>query len=149
MARHGENIRKRSDGRWEGRYIIYLPGKGKQQKSVYGKTYSEVKKKKIQALDSANCLSSYSIHPKNITGKKVILFGNVADEWLTKIEITKKPSTYIKYLYIYNTYLKKLLSEYPLNNLDSDYFQNILARETAGCSESIQKKVFTPLFPAH
>ena len=143
MARHGENIRKRSDGRWEGRYIIYLPGKGKQQKSVYGKTYSEVKKKKIQALDSANCLSSYSIHPKNITGKKVILFGNVADEWLTKIEITKKPSTYIKYLYIYNTYLKKLLSEYPLNNLDSDYFQNILARETAGCSESIQKSIYS------
>ena len=23
MARHGENIRKRKDGRWEGRYLVY------------------------------------------------------------------------------------------------------------------------------
>lgn len=23
MARHGENIRKRKDGRWEGRYQVY------------------------------------------------------------------------------------------------------------------------------
>lgn len=46
MAKRGDNIRKRKDGRWEGRYkkgravdgcIIYG--------SVYGKTYKEVKEK--------------------------------------------------------------------------------------------------------
>lgn len=50
MPRRGENIRKRKDGRWEGRYIknydIY--GKAKYV-SVYGKSYLEVKQKLITA----------------------------------------------------------------------------------------------------
>lgn len=46
MARHGENIRKRKDGRWEGRYPLYSQEKGKQiYRSVYGKSYEEAKKK--------------------------------------------------------------------------------------------------------
>lgn len=46
MARHGENIRKRKDGRWEGRYLVYREEKGKQvYRSVYGRTYEEVKEK--------------------------------------------------------------------------------------------------------
>lgn len=46
MPRKGENIRKRKDGRWEGRYK-----KGRNEKgtiiygSVYGKTYREVREK--------------------------------------------------------------------------------------------------------
>lgn len=39
-------IRKRSDGKWEGRITIEYDAKGKQvQKSFYGKTKTEVKKK--------------------------------------------------------------------------------------------------------
>ena len=30
MARHGENIRKRKDGRWEGRYLTYSKEKGRK-----------------------------------------------------------------------------------------------------------------------
>ena len=32
MARHGENIRKRKDGRWEGRYPVYSEEKGKKMR---------------------------------------------------------------------------------------------------------------------
>ena len=45
MARRGENIRKRKDGRWEGRYI-----KGRKPDHtaiwgyIYGRTYATVKK---------------------------------------------------------------------------------------------------------
>ena len=51
MSKKGENIRRRKDGRWEGRYkrgrkengeIIYG--------SVYGKTYREVKEKMRVAM---------------------------------------------------------------------------------------------------
>ena len=49
MARKGENIYFRKDGRWEGRYI---KGRGMDGKakfgSVYGKQYSEVKRKLLQ-----------------------------------------------------------------------------------------------------
>lgn len=143
MPRHGENIRKRTDGRWEGRYIISLPGKGKQQKSVYGKTYSEVKRKRGLALEAASCPISNSTRPKNVSEKKELLFGDVVNEWLSKIESAKKPSTYIKYRHIYNTYLENILLEYPLSDLDADHFQNILAAQTADCSESIQKSIYS------
>lgn len=46
MARKGENIYKRKDGRWEGRYPgIKLPDGRKKYSSVYGRTYREVKEK--------------------------------------------------------------------------------------------------------
>ena len=46
MARKGENIYKRKDGRWEGRYHKINMADGRQKyASVYGKTYKEVKEK--------------------------------------------------------------------------------------------------------
>ena len=46
MPRRGENIHKRKDGRWEGRYIKNYDKNGKAQYgSVYSKSYLEVKKK--------------------------------------------------------------------------------------------------------
>ena len=42
MGRHGENIRKRADGRWEARYIQYYDSRGKAvYRYIYGKTYAD------------------------------------------------------------------------------------------------------------
>lgn len=50
MARHGENIRKRADGRWEGRYKTWDEHRGREfYRSVYGRTYEEVKEKMSRA----------------------------------------------------------------------------------------------------
>ena len=44
MARRGENIYHRKDGRWEGRYIRYRTSDGKAVYGyVYASTYSDVK----------------------------------------------------------------------------------------------------------
>jgi len=44
MARRGENIYKRKDGRWEGRYKAGYDENGRTKyRSVYGKTYQAVK----------------------------------------------------------------------------------------------------------
>ena len=52
MARHGENIRKRKDGRWEGRYLVYSEAKGRTiYRSVYGSSYEEIRKK----LEAEKC----------------------------------------------------------------------------------------------
>ena len=49
MARRGENIHKRKDGRWEGRYIKARTSEGKIQWGyVYGAVYAEVKQVLIQ-----------------------------------------------------------------------------------------------------
>lgn len=45
MPRKGENIYKRKDGRWEGRYIkSYINGKAKYG-YIYAKSYKEAKEK--------------------------------------------------------------------------------------------------------
>lgn len=46
MPRKGENIYKRKDGRWEGRYLKSRSPSGKAQYGyIYAKTYREVKEK--------------------------------------------------------------------------------------------------------
>ena len=53
------NIRKRKDGRWEGRYTAgYDPATGKRIiKNVLGKTQAEVKEKLALAIDSTKAVS--------------------------------------------------------------------------------------------
>lgn len=46
MARRGENIFKRKDGRWEARVLEYRENGSKAYRSLYGKSYTEVKAKK-------------------------------------------------------------------------------------------------------
>ena len=51
MSKKGENIRKRKDGRWEGRYIKGYTEDGKAiYGSVYGKSYKETCEKKQLAV---------------------------------------------------------------------------------------------------
>ena len=57
MARRGENIHKRKDGRWEGRYIKARTPEGKIQWGyVYGMVYAEVKRVLIQKKAEAKML---------------------------------------------------------------------------------------------
>lgn len=47
MAKKGENITKRKDGRWEARVIKGYNNDGKAlYKYIYAKTYTEVRKKR-------------------------------------------------------------------------------------------------------
>ena len=51
MPRKGENIYKRKDGRWEGRYIKARSQTGKAVYGyVYAPTYKEAKRKRSQAV---------------------------------------------------------------------------------------------------
>ncbi len=108
MARHGENIRKRKDGRWEGRYPVYSEEMGKKRyHSVYGRTYEEAKEKlttkKIQATGVERKSSDPSVHQ---AGKRTLMFTCEAENWLCNIKKSRKPSTYAKYSLIYQKYLK-------------------------------------------
>lgn len=50
LARRGENIYKRADGRWEGRYIAARHPDGRAKYvSVYGRSYADVKQKLLTA----------------------------------------------------------------------------------------------------
>ena len=83
MPRKGENIYKRKDGRWEGRYRIGV----KKYRSVYGKTYQSVKER-LMALKAApaTCISSGKLTVKELF-----------EEWLSAVKLKVKQSTYANY----------------------------------------------------
>lgn len=102
MPKHGTNIRKRMDGRWEGRYRIVQDGHSSKYKSVYGKTCREVKEKleniKQLALESDVEMSD----SRGISGN----FATVSCRWLENIKATRKYSTYIKYRGLYERHIR-------------------------------------------
>lgn len=72
MARRGENIHKRRDGRWEARIQIVSHNGKSTYHSVYGKTYSEVKEKKKSILK----IRTKHRHPEiKITFETILICG--------------------------------------------------------------------------
>lgn len=88
MARRGENIYKRKDGRWEGRYKFGYNDSGKAKyRSVYGHSYAEVRSK--LAPLKASVTAPYAAC--RLTVKELF------DEWLSAVKLRVKPSTYANY----------------------------------------------------
>lgn len=83
MARKGENIYKRKDGRYEGRYIkdYDLQGKGIIG-YVYGKTYKEAKEKLLIA--KAKVKERYNKPPSEMLAKDWF------EKWLSNEKIKIK-----------------------------------------------------------
>lgn len=123
MARHGENIRKRKDGRWEGRYPVYDAKKEKQVYcSVYGRTYEEVREKLTL---KKNLLKNQS-NEKIINGyrtqiSKEIIFTELAQDWLMQVKKKRKHSTYIKYSLVYQKHIEKMFENVLLSEM-TDFF---------------------------
>ena len=77
MPRKGENIYKRKDGRWEGRFIRQKISGIAKYSYVYGKSYSEVKKK--LELKKTQCYQRTNV--QSFIGQD-ILFKDICILWL-------------------------------------------------------------------
>lgn len=133
MARRGENIRKRKDGRWEGRYS-YIVGDRKITKSVYASTYHDVKLKLTEAK-----ISNQQRYDKPLENTEVCL-SIIASQWLNNIKDNRKPSTYAKYRSIYNKYLYDLSNE-PLKNINAEYIDKSIFVKQHIESFSLRKSI--------
>ena len=110
MARKGENIRKRKDGRWEGRYKKGRKPNGKiDYGSVYGKTYAEVKEKLqiMKALYNRN----------DVVVTKDMMFGDILSLWLANNRIKNKGATETKYLNLIETHILPELGGLKMSQL--------------------------------
>lgn len=113
MSRRGENIRKRSDGRWEARFYITDSDTGqKKYKSVYAKTYADVKAKLIEVkyklekeAQNTQKEAPRSVYPPASAAGENVPIIMIASEWLMEVSKYKKHSSYIKYKGIYDKYL--------------------------------------------
>lgn len=112
MPRKGENIYKRKDGRWEGRYIRdRINGKAKYG-YVFAHSYKEVKIKltdaKVRLISNASSVSEIT------SGLVICSFSRVSDEWIQANKSQWKESSNVKYINILNNHL---LPEFGQRNI--------------------------------
>ncbi len=112
MAKRGDNIHKRTDGRWEGRYKKGINSNGSiKYGSVYGKSYREVKDK----LSTAICIPyEDENHLKN-----EITFGEILHLWMENNRIRLKGGTINKYQQIIDTQIIKELGNVKISEINS------------------------------
>lgn len=110
MPRTGENIYKRKDGRWEGRYIKERQPSGKAIYGyVYACSYKEVKAKLNLAV-SGQVLPS----KRSTTGSN---FSDLSEQWLKSQKVRVKESTYNKYRNLLQKYILPYLGNLSLQEL--------------------------------
>ena len=99
MPRKGENIYKRKDGRWEGRYIKKYNFNNKAVYGyVYGHSYTEVKTKLNEAKSNG-----VNKNNSNIKNSKTLEY--YSTKWLDENNSRFKQSTYVKYVNIVHNHL--------------------------------------------
>lgn len=105
MSKRGENIRKRKDGRWEARILDDTRNK---YKSIYAKSYSEIKEK-VRSI--GNVKSREKSH-RNIALK------DLCKEWLNYTEIRAKQSTVAKYTHTINRHIIPQLGDLKVSEIE-------------------------------
>lgn len=121
MSRKGENIYKRKDGRWEGRYIKSRTCSGKIIYGyVYAKTYREAKEKLRENTPSSFTMPTIVSMP---TITKINTFSSVALEWFESIKSQSKESTQNKYHNMLINYILPLYGEQTMDKITYDFIE--------------------------
>ena len=148
MPRKGENIYKRKDGRWEGRYIKGRSPDGKAiYRSVYGKTYRNAKEKLQSGVLYCKISEQDDYVPSNLVTPEGVdercNFGSVAQDWLSSIQLQVKGSTYMKYRNLLQSYIMPSFQNSPLYSLTEEDLRcqcNTLLTEGGSEQEGLSSK---------
>lgn len=119
MPKKGENIYKRKDGRWEGRYIKSRTFTGKIVYGyVYAKTYREAKSKlREKSISYVSSQHMVSLKDSN-------LFSAVALDWFENIKSQTKESTKNKYHNMLSSYILPAYGEKTLDSITYDFIES-------------------------
>ncbi len=143
MPRRGENIHKRKDGRWEGRYVKQRDLSGKATYgSVYAKSYLEVKRK----LTEINCMVQNNTLPAE---RKRVTFREILYLWLENNRIKLKPQTYADYNYMIESHIIPDIGSITITMIDAKFINALLLQKSingrldgkGGLSASYIKKI--------
>lgn len=120
VSKRGENIYKRKDKRWEGRYRKGRTIDGRiQYGSIYGDTYQEVKEK----------LYPYKIKYQTIIqlqGVGSVPLSEWVGVWLAEFQSKWKPATYANYHHKLTKYVLTKIGNQPLNTLTQESLQQLI-----------------------
>lgn len=150
MARRGENIYKRKDGRWEGRYAKDHIGGKVRYGYIYARTYKEVKarlSKVLKTIDEPEGKSLYidSEYPEKLSSES---FSALAEEWFTLLEAQLKESSIVKYTNILNSYLLPVFRQKQIVDITRDdiiEFSKILLAEGGVKKEGLSPKTVSDI----
>lgn len=118
MPKHGENIRKRKDGRWEG---CFIKGRKADRTAIwgyiYGHSYTEVKEKlTIKKME----VQQFALNVDNPT------FSELSLTWESSIFLGVKPSTAAHYHYTLQHYILPVLCPYRVQALNESILESSL-----------------------
>ncbi len=119
MSKRGENIYKRKDGRWEGRYIKDRTVGGKAIYGyVYAHSYKETRTKLQDAIRDWN--SSAQVRQEKTETSD---FQSLAEEWFRHMEPLVKESTYRKYSNLWKSYIRPQLGHMQIPNISQSILE--------------------------
>ncbi|HIT33792.1 MAG TPA: site-specific integrase [Candidatus Faecousia intestinigallinarum] len=111
MPRKGENLYKRKDGRWEGRYILGYAAQGKAKYGyVYAKTYTEAKRR-LNECKAGNLLKAAPAKPCRVEEALRL--------WETYIRNRVKESTYARYAFLIRRHILPAFGQRPLDSMNA------------------------------
>ena len=120
MSKKGENIYKRKDGRWEGRYKCGFNDNGKTKyRSVYSKTYKECKEKLSRIKAEHNENRAYV--------KVEMTIKDISSAWLKNISINVKKSTYDTYCLIVNNHIVAYMGGMRADCVTAEYLNGFVS----------------------
>ena len=137
MARKGENIYKRKDGRWEGRYVKCYDVNGKPQTGyIYAKTHKEAKEllkaKKLECQNTKPLISSN------------MLLCDWIEQWIATQRQVKDTTLMMYYSHLKN-HIKGKIGNVMLKKLTEEILQNFIDDETEKYSAKTVHSVFSVL----
>ena len=121
MPRKGENIYKRKDGRWEGRYIKFREGNKTKYGYVYGRTYMGVKQRLSEIKTGQNDKKNENLN-SNITIK------SISEQWILEKKATLKYSSYIKYRNTLEHYIIPYIGQDHIINVSYDTISGLVVK---------------------
>lgn len=144
MPRRGENIYKRKDGRWEGRYIRgHSPSGRAEYGYVYASSYRECRAKRQQRLES---LQELPMKTSSLT------LDQTAERFLADKQDKLKQSTLARYAYILEHYILPALGAVLVCQLTANQISDFLLRlqkrrsfrekrQRCGCARKVHPEI--------
>lgn len=119
MSKRGENIYKRKDGRWEGRYIKNRTTGGKAIYGyVYAHSYKETRSKLQDAIRDWHSSEQACQEETETTD-----FQSLAEEWFCHMKPLVKESTYRKYCNLWQSYIRPQLGHMQIPDISQSILE--------------------------
>ena len=120
MARTGENIYKRKDGRWEARFVYRIDAEGKAKyRSVYGISRQDAKQKRTLLAYEFMLGSEVKTSP-------VITFTELTKNWLNSVKLRVKESTYSRYYCQVYKHILPYFGKYRVSQVSTEFIENYI-----------------------